>query len=61
MITAIKDYNSMIIKPQIAWIKKHWVAYLVFTGTVYAVTCLWYIKTVKNLYIQCGIYQKEES
>lgn len=52
MITAIKDYNSMIIKPQIAWIKKHWVAYLVFTGTVYAVTCLWYIKTVKNLYIQ---------
>ncbi len=52
MITAIKDYNSMIIKPQFAWIKKHWVAYLVFTGTVYAVTCLWYIKTVKNLYIQ---------
>ena len=52
MITAIKDYNSMIIKPQIAWIKKHWVAYLVFTGTVYAVTYLWvYTKTVKNFCI----------
>ena len=51
MITAIKDYNSMIIEPQIAWIKKHWVTYLVFTGTVYAVTYLWYTKTVKNLCI----------
>lgn len=52
MITAIKDYNNMIIKPQIAWIKKHWVAYLVFTGTVYAVTYLWvYTKTVKNFCI----------
>ena len=51
MITAIKDYNSMIVKPQFAWIKKHWVAYLVFTGTVYAVTYLWYTKTVKNLCI----------
>lgn len=52
MITAIKDYNSMIIKPQFAWIKKHWVAYLVFTGTVYAVTYLWvYTKTVKNFCI----------
>lgn len=51
MITAIKDYNSMIIKPQFAWIKKHWVACLVFTGTAYAVTYLWDTKIVKNLCI----------
>nr|DAD58028.1 MAG TPA: hypothetical protein [Caudoviricetes sp.] len=44
MITAIKDYNSMIIKPQFAWIKKHWIAYLVINGIASAAIYLWYVK-----------------
>lgn len=44
MITAIKDYNSMIIKPQFAWIKKHWIAYLVSNGIASAAIYLWYVK-----------------
>ena len=50
MITAIKDYNSMIIKPQFAWLKKHWIAYLVFTGVAYAAMYLWYTKASKSWY-----------
>lgn len=42
MITAIKDYNSMIIKPQFMWIRKHWIAYLALLGITYAVIYLWY-------------------
>lgn len=43
MITAIKDYNSMIIKPQFAWLRKHWAGYLMFVVITYAATYLYYV------------------
>lgn len=44
MIKAIKDYNDMVYKPQIMWIKKHPIAYIVLSVTVAAATYLYMSK-----------------
>lgn len=34
MFKAIKEYNEMVMKPSMEWLKKHWVGYSVFTVVV---------------------------
>lgn len=30
MIKALKEYKNDVLKPSMAWIKRHWIGYLVF-------------------------------
>lgn len=38
------DYNEMVLKPSMAWLKKHWKGYLLMTAAIGAAEIAWFCR-----------------
>lgn len=44
MMSVLRDYRTMVVRPQLSWIKKHWKGYTIFLIIVFIASFVyeWY-------------------
>ena len=59
MLRAMKEYKTMVLKPNIGWLKKHWKGYTAFTVLIMAAEVLWIFRDDVKEKIE-NVFHKEE-
>lgn len=68
MIKALKEYKDEVLKPEIAWLKRHWIGYLVYLvicficGFGWSIMYCWkHTKHIEEKYYEDRYGREEES
>lgn len=64
MMRALKEYNEMVMRPSLKWLKKHWKGYSVFVAVISMIggfgSDLWYCRSHITEYIRTKFKNHEE-
>ncbi len=59
MLRAMKEYKTMVLKPSMGWLKKHWKGYTAFTVLIIAAEFLWIFRNDVKEKIE-NVFHNEE-